>query len=177
MNCRELGGSSRRDFLIRSFEGASALFVPSKLWNLSASANDAAFQPSSAPEFHLRPHYRAHLPIESTLGKVEAGSDDFITEKYAEQIQAILDGWSSHLRESPQSVDAVEKVLADNFSGSSLTPSESRKLRSGMIEIWKNSFSLTSLTRDLFLQGLRAALSGFAQVRTAEFQIVRIEGA
>ena len=177
MNCRELGGSSRRDFLIRSCQGASALFVPSTLWNLSASASDAAFQPSSAPEFHLRPHYRAQLPIETMLRKVEAGSDDFITEKYAEQIQAILDNWSSALRESPQSVDAVGKVLADNFSGSSFTPSESRKLRSGTIEIWKNSFSLTPLTRELFLRDLRSALSGFAQVRTAEFQIVRIEAA
>jgi hypothetical protein len=96
-------------------------------------------QPSPPPEFLLHPHYRSQLALEATLRKTEAGSDNFITEKYAHQIQVILDAWSSGLRESPQSVDAFEKVLADDFSGLSFTPSEPRKLRSGAIEIWKNS--------------------------------------
>jgi tetratricopeptide (TPR) repeat protein/peroxiredoxin len=161
--------------LIQSSQGASALLVAAGLRKLAFAASDAAFQASSGPEFHLHPRYRAQLPLETVLNKVEAGSDEFITEKYADQIQTTLDAWSSGLRESPQSVDALEKVLADNFSGSSLIPAEFRKLRSGTIEIWKNSFPQTSLARDLFVRDLRSALSGFTQIRTAEFQITGID--
>src|SRR5215468_712167 len=96
MNCRELGGSSRRDFLIRSCQGASALLAPASLWKIVLAVRDAAVaQSSTPPQFHLHPHYRSQFALDATLGKVEAGSDDFITEKYAEQIQAILDAWSS----------------------------------------------------------------------------------
>lgn len=122
----------------------------------------------------MHPHYRAQLPIETTLRKLSAGSDDFITEKYADQIQAILDAWSSGLRESPQSTDAVEKTLNENFSGSSFIQAESRKLRSGAIEIWKSSFPQSSLSRDAFVRDLRSALGAFSQIQTAEFQITRI---
>ena len=172
---RELGGSSRRDFLIRSCQGASALLVAPSLRKLAFAATGAKFQASSPPEFHLHPHYRSQLPIEATLRKVKAGSDDFITDKYADQIQAILDSWSSGLREAPQSLGAIERALADNFSGTSFAPADSRKLRSGAIEIWKNSLAQTLLTRGPFLGGLRSALSGFTQIRTAEFQITRID--
>ena len=172
---RSISNSSRRDFLIRSSRGASALLAPSPLWKLAFSASDGAVVRSSPqPEFHLHPRYRSQLALEATLRKTQAGSDEFITEEYANQIQAVLDAWGSGLRESPQFGNAVEKVLADNFSGASFTPAESRKLRSGATEIWKHSFSQGSLTRDLFVRELRSALSNFAQVLTAEFQITRI---
>jgi len=172
---RELGGSSRRDFLIRSCQGASALLVAPSLRKLAFAASGAKFQASSPPEFHLHPHYRSQLPVEATLRKVEAGSDDFITEKYADQIQSILDSWSSGLRETPQSFGAIERVLADSFSGSSFVPAASRKSRSGAIEIWKHSFPKTSLAHDPFLADLRSALSSLTQIRTAEFQITQID--
>jgi tetratricopeptide (TPR) repeat protein/peroxiredoxin len=162
--------------LIRSSRGASALLAPASLWKLAFAEADGDVAQSSAPlEFHLHPHYRSQLALEATLRKTEAGSDAFITEKYAGQIQAILDVWSWGLRESAQFVDVVDNVLADNCSGSSFTPAESRKLRSGAIEIWKNSFSQSFLTRDLFVRDLRSALSGFAQIRTSEFQITQID--
>jgi len=164
--------------LIRSSQGASALLAPARLWKLALAACDVpAVQSSAPPEFHLHPHYRSQLALEATLRKKDAGSDDFISEKYAEQIQAILDEWSSGLRESSPSLDAIERVLASDFSGSSFTSAESRKLRSGTIEIWKNSFSQTLVARDLFLRDLRSAISGFTQIRTAEFQVTRIDAA
>jgi tetratricopeptide (TPR) repeat protein len=174
----EFRGSSRRDFLIRSCQGASAVLAPTRLWKLAFAVGDApAVQSSAPPEFHLHPHYRSRPVLEATLRKTEAGSDDFISEKYAGQIQAILDAWSSGLRESPRSVDSVQNILADNFSGSSFIPAESRKLRSGTIEIWKHSFSQTSPTRDQFLRDVRSSLSSFKQIRTAEFQITQIDAA
>jgi len=61
-------------------------------------------------------------PLDALRLKTQAGLDDFVTEKYADQIAAILARWSSGLLQSPQDVGAVEKVLLPNFSGSSPRP-------------------------------------------------------
>ena len=74
-------------------------------------------------DFHLHPHYRAQLPIEATLLKTQAGLDDFVTEKYHDQIAAILSEWSAGFRASPQDVRAVEKILAPIFCGSFISSS------------------------------------------------------
>ena len=43
----------------------------------------------------MHPHYRAELPLEATLPKVQAGFDEFVTEKYHDQIAAILAEWTA----------------------------------------------------------------------------------
>lgn len=109
------------------------------------------------------------------LRKTEAGSDEFVTERYAQQIGDILGAWSSELRASPQSAQAIEKVLASEFVGASFLPASSRQVRSGIIEVWTNSFAQSSLASDAFLRNLRASLTVFSQLLTAEFQITRID--
>src|ERR1700685_818822 len=74
----------RRNFLIRTCQGALA--VLGRLRAQTVPLVDAAF--------HLHPQYRSATPLDATLLKVEAGSDDFITEKYQDRIAAILGGWS-----------------------------------------------------------------------------------
>ena len=66
------------------------------------------------------------MPLDATLLKTQAGLDNFVTEKYADQIAAILAEWSSSLLQSPQDMRAIGKVLTSDFSGSSLRPAESR---------------------------------------------------
>ncbi|HYW39866.1 MAG TPA: FG-GAP-like repeat-containing protein [Terriglobales bacterium] len=116
-------------------------------------------------------------PLDALLLKTQAGLDDFVTEKYADQIAAILARWSSGLLQSPQDVGAVEKVLLPNFSGSSPRPVESRVVRPGStIEVRRNTFKReTALGRDAFLQELRSALSGFSKILAAEFQVTSID--
>ena len=87
----------------------------------------------SEDAFHLRPHYRAQRDLDALLLKSQAGSDDFITEKYQDQIAVILAEWSASLLRSPQDVRAIERVLAQDFSGSSLLPVE-QKARVDRIE-------------------------------------------
>jgi len=41
---------------------------------------------------------------------------DFVTEKYADQISAILAQWSSDLLQSPQDLSAIEKFFCQPFS-------------------------------------------------------------
>ena len=155
-------------------QGAGATLIP-------ASLRGFAFAPFSSQagsdcEFHLHPHYRSQRPIEATLIKTRAGSDEFITEKYADQVTTILDTWSAGLLRSPDEIHAVENVLADDFAGLSLRPEDSRLVRSGTIEVSQNRFAAQPvLARDSFLQEFRTALASFTRILSAEFQVTRID--
>ena len=141
-----------------------------------AYASDSA-TPSPGGDFHLHPKYRAQLPLEATLLKTRASLDDFVTEKYHDQIAAILAEWSAGFLESPQDVRAVERALAPDFSGASFRALESRLVRPGRaVEIRQKKFARESaLARDAFLRELRVAMGSFSTVITAEFQVTSID--
>jgi len=109
--------------------------------------------------------------------KVQAGLDDFISEKYADQIAAVLAEWSASLLQSPRETQAIAKVLAADFSGASLQPDESRLVHSSAaLEARQNRFTNEAkLSREEFLKEWQAALSGFSKIHTAEFQITAID--
>ena len=134
---------------------------------------DAQRAPSTSSKFRT--------PPDDLLLKTKAGLDDFVTEKYHDQIAAILADWSANLLESPQRVRAVEKVLSPGFLGSSLREAESRLVRSGpMLEVHRVTYDSPvgpSLGPGAFLQELRSALSSFSKIVTAEFQVTRIDAA
>ena len=152
--------------------------IPAGLGRLAFPAFGFAseLEKSPSPEFHLHPHYRAPMPLDALLLKKQAGLDDFVTEKYADQIAAILAQWNSGFLQSPQNVAAIEKVLVPAFSAASLRPVESRIVRTGPpIEVRRNTFSrLLSLGRKSFLEELPSAVSRFTKILTAEFQVTSV---
>ena len=111
------------------------------------------------------------------LAKVKAGSDIFVSEKYHDQLAAILAQWRAHLLQSPGNLGAIERVLTTDFAGTSLSPSESRIVRQDFnVEVRRNTFSMqTELHRDRFMEKLRAYLNTFSKVLTADFQITAID--
>jgi hypothetical protein len=131
--------------------------------------------PASAG-FQLHPRYRSGRPLDATLAKVQTGLDEFISEKYADQIAAILADWSASLLQSPRATDAVAKALAADFSGASLLRAESRVVRSAsMLEVRQNKYTRqTGVTRDTFLREFDSSLRVFSRIITAEFQITGI---
>jgi tetratricopeptide (TPR) repeat protein/peroxiredoxin len=154
--------------------------IPASLRRLAfpSLANlDPAETISSNGQFYLHPHYRLPRPFDALLLKTRAGLDDFVSEKYADQIAAVLSQWSTGLLQSPSNVDAIDNALLPNFSGSSLQPARSRVVRSGLgIEALQNTFEATiTLGRDAFLQELRNDLSSFSRIMTAEFQVTTID--
>ena len=170
----------RRDFLIRCCQGASAALVPANLQGLAfpfANNLDSSSVLGPPGGFHLRPHYRTPRPLDALLAKTKAGLDDFLTEKYADDIAAVLATWSASLLQSPQDVQAIRKVVAPNFSGTSLHPVESRVARPGPpIEVRQNTFARQgSLAKDNFLEELRTSLGSFSRILIAEFQITSID--
>ncbi|HXR16149.1 MAG TPA: FG-GAP-like repeat-containing protein [Terriglobales bacterium] len=172
----------RRAFLIRFCQGASAALVPAGLRGFGFSSRhflgfQNTFSSLGDGQLHLHPHYRAQTPLDAILLKTQSGLDVFITEKYQDQIAAILADWSSELLQSPQNTQAIEKTLTVDFSGSSPLAIESRLARSGAaLEIRQNKFThANALGRDAFLHDLRSTMSCFSKILTAEFQVVSID--
>lgn len=170
--------AARRNFLIRSLQSAGAAFIPAGLRGFSFPGRFDS-QPALPVDgqFHLHPHYRAQRALDDLLLKTQAGLDDFAGEKYAEQISATLRRWSAGWLQSPLDVQAVERALAPNFSGSSVQPLEPRVVRSGNgVDVRRIQFaSHTTLGSDAFVRELRSAIGSFAKVMTADFQITKID--
>ncbi len=132
---------------------------------------------SATGEFYLHPHYRTRRPLEALLLKAQASSDTFVTEQYANQIDAVFTKWSSSLLRDSQDMTPIPQVLADNFIGAALRPAESRVVRAGpTIGVRRNTFRQeAALSRDAFPQELRFAMSDFSKLLTAEFQVTGID--
>jgi Flp pilus assembly protein TadD/peroxiredoxin len=168
----------RRDFLIRFCQSAVLLPSVSSL----AFPHFYLFDPPPASSrqsaFHLQPHYRTPLPLEALLAKVRAGSDAFVTEKYHDQLAAILAQWTAELLQSSRNLGWFTSALAPEFTGCSLLPAESRRLRADpALEIRANKFSQAALARDIFVEHLSSFLGAFSKIITAEFQITSIDAA
>ena len=74
--------------------------------------------------FHLHPHHRGQDALDSTLLKTQSGLDDFITEKYHDQIATILAEWVADLVQSPKGLLAMGRVLVPDFLGASPLPAD-----------------------------------------------------
>jgi tetratricopeptide (TPR) repeat protein len=131
--------------------------------------------PSDAPGYHLQPHYRSQRPLDALLVKTAAGSDEFVSEKYADHIGAILDKWGTHLLEDPGKVGPLERVMASGFVGASFQPTQSRRLRSHAgLQVDRRTFSPSSVAKDEFVSDLRKSLGSFSRLLTSDMQVVAI---
>lgn len=52
-------------------------------------------------DVRLTPHYPLRSPLADVLRLVTPGSDDYVTEKYAVEIESILSGWGREMKASP----------------------------------------------------------------------------
>jgi len=170
----------RRAFLKRCCQGASATLLPTKLRGLSfpfARPSGSASRFGGDTEFHLHPHYRSQRPIDTILLKTHPGFDEFISEKYADQIATVLAEWRSSLSRSPLDLHFLERFLAEQCSASSLKTADVRLVRSGpVVEVVQHSFQpQAALGRDAFLQEFHSALDSFSSGLSADFQITSVE--
>ena len=175
---RPLASPRRRDFLLQFCQGIGATLIPKALRGFSPDLQQLdSREVSTRSEFQVHPRYRSARPLDATLAKVEAGLDEFITEKYADQISAILDRWKANLLQSPKPLESFVRSMSAQFSGAALRPTESRVIRkSPVIQIWQNTFaSTTSLDKDTFLRELSTVLKDLSKIIIADFQITAIE--
>jgi tetratricopeptide (TPR) repeat protein/peroxiredoxin len=166
---------SRRQFL-QYFQGVPLVFLPASLPFRSSFRGAVSKENSASGELQLHPEYHAKRAIDTILRKVPAGFDDFVTEKYQDEIELILREWSAQLLASPQKTDALRKVMAAEFSGDSLKSSSEQVLyNSAPIRCWRVQYPKGNvLDGEPFLEELRSSFASFSELLTVEFQIVGI---
>lgn len=176
---------SRRTFL-QGMALAPLLFRAASLHGLRARLEPAKIlaDPASVPgitDFRLRPNYPAKSPLDDVLRLVAPGSDEYVTEKYAFEIEAILNEWSRAIKAPDESssahVSVLAKFLDPAIEATPLLPVNEIKLRSANgIDIVRRRFaSDTDAGRDKFLRQVADWLGQISSVETAEFQITSID--
>jgi tetratricopeptide (TPR) repeat protein len=169
--------------LIRFCQGAGATLIPSSLWGMALPEPRVFPEQKSSDNatFYLRPRYRNDRPLDATLLKVDAALDRFPEEACADQIAAILEGWSRGLLQSSVDTAAIENALGPGFSAESPKPGKMRDVRSdSILHIVENQYAEDGgLGRDAFLKEWRSELALFSNIEVAEFQItsIHLEGA
>lgn len=160
--------------MILSSQAAGAAFITANLGGMAYPfAQDLRASPPH--EYFLHPQYRVRTPLDAAVLDVQAGHDEFVTEKYAAQLEAVLSRWGAALRQSPHGLQGIEAVLASDFLGAPLQPEGSKQLRSGAIEAQRRTFSSElSLERSGFLSELRSLFAGTTEFLTADFQVTSI---
>ncbi len=105
--------------------------------------------------------------------KVDARLDRFVSEQYADEVAAILAGWSANLLSSRRDLSTIARSPSPQFAGVSPKPTESRIVRSTpTIEVRVNKFAdQASLDAWAFLREWQSSLSPLSQIEVAEFQI------
>jgi Flp pilus assembly protein TadD/peroxiredoxin len=155
---------------------APLLFRPASL--LGASL---LFDPpqASAPFFDLRlkPRYPTPSPLADVLALVPPGADEYVSEKYAAEIELLLQQWSRSLVNSPADHSALLKILDPALQASPLTPIQEIPLRSGFgIDAFRRQYAASAIAgSNSFVREMGAWLEQVAKVETAEFEIYGIE--
>ena len=111
------------------------------------------------------------------MRKVPAGSDEFVAEKYQDQVSAILSEWSAQLLQSPQDTTALRRVVAPSFTANSLKSNQSQVVtEAAPLEVWKIQYAQEANTgKETFLAEMPEWLNAFSELLTAEFQVVGIQ--
>jgi tetratricopeptide (TPR) repeat protein len=127
-------------------------------------------------ELQLHPEYRSKRGIEAILSKVSPGSDDFVTEKYQNEAEAIFREWSSELLAAPAGTDTLRKAIAPGFVGNSQKSAQERIVReTPFLKVWKVQYAVATMQpAEAFLAELGSSHATFSKVLTAEFQVVSI---
>jgi tetratricopeptide (TPR) repeat protein len=128
-------------------------------------------------DVRLTPHYPAKSPLAEILRLVPPGSDEYITEKYAFEIESLLKQWSDALRKSIRDLSPLAKLLAPSVEASLLGSPRESALRSRFgLDISSRRFDVpAALRRERFLQEVTAWFGDSTRVQAAEFDIYSIK--
>jgi Flp pilus assembly protein TadD/peroxiredoxin len=170
-----------RRALLKSIRFAPLLLRPAPFWGspfLTGAPHITSGNPPAFPFTDIRytPHYPAHSPLADVLRLVAPGSDEYSTEKYAFEIDSLLNEWGQSLKASVHDLSVLSKLLPNNIAASPLRPIKEIPLRSGYgIDVKKRQFGVpTPHTREQFLSEVQAWLGPVSKIETAEFEIYGI---
>ncbi|HEY3625501.1 MAG TPA: tetratricopeptide repeat protein [Terracidiphilus sp.] len=168
--------SISRRVILKDIAIAPLLLRAAPLFGLSSLGTSP--QPAADfTDFRLTPHYPSPSPLADVLALVAPGSDAYVTEKHALEIEAILGRWGQELKSSPRAHSALAPALDAGIQACSLVPAGKSALRSAYgIEIEKRQFASELIAgRDRFIENIGKWLGEVLRVETAEFEIYGIQ--
>ncbi|MGB6692348.1 MAG: tetratricopeptide repeat protein [Terracidiphilus sp.] len=172
---------SRRE-LLKGIGFAPLLLRPAPFRGLPVFSGPREPSPDRQPgisfaDLRLTPHYPEKSPLADLLRLVPPGSDAYMTERYAFEIEALLRGWGRALQNSPQDFSALASFIDPSIQAFSPVPVGEKKVRSGYgIDVLKRRFNAGPMSgRERFLDGMKTWLGPVSRIETAEFEIYNIE--
>jgi Flp pilus assembly protein TadD/peroxiredoxin len=175
---------SRRQFL-RGMRWAPVVLLPAPLraagWARTFPVIGTVTDELPAhDEFRYAPEYPTKSPLDELLRLVPPGGDEFITEKYAFEIQANLDQWAKALRIELPALDVIRDFVDPAIVCNSLLPVSEKTVRSGNgIEVVRGHFATSAAAgsaagSERFLKEIKNYLKPISRLETVEFEIVGI---
>ena len=125
----------------------------------------------------LSPHYPAQSPLADVLKLVAPGSDQYVTEKYAIEIESALKQWGEGLKNSPRDQSALGQFVDEAIQAASFSNVKETRVRSSFgIDVTRRAFAAAPVIgRKNLLKEIDAWLGPLSRINTAEFEIFGIE--
>jgi Flp pilus assembly protein TadD/peroxiredoxin len=161
---------------------APALFLPAPVrmlgWPSSFSPQNSISQEFLFADLRVTPHYPASNPLDEVLRQVIPGGDEYLTEKYAFEILAVLDEWSKAMKAAHPALGAVAgKFIYSALKATPLTATAETVVRSKYgIDVRTRRFANEFASGPAaFLGQLTRYRAEYSSLDTAEFEITAIE--
>lgn len=169
-------GFSRRS-LLRSLSLTPAAFLPAPLRILGSVHADlqGASHSFAFADFRITPHYRTKSPLDDIMRLATPGTDAFINEKYAFEIEHVLKSWAEELKSRVPIVN-LKTFCDSHLQASDFGEFSERPIRDqhGISVVSRTFASTTQIPFDRFADNFQKYLAPFLSLKTAEFQIVAI---
>ncbi|MBS1804201.1 MAG: VCBS repeat-containing protein [Acidobacteria bacterium] len=169
---------SRRSIL-KFLSSAPFLFRPAPIYPLYLQEASKRPHPNelSLDDIRLSPLYPADSPLSDIFRTIQPGSDDYPLERFAVEIEALLNEWGESLkRRHGDSTDPAPFLDALIDASDPANPNQT-VLRSGFgIDAVRRAYSEPrKFSRERFLKSLASWLEPATSIETTEFEIFNIE--
>jgi|CZKL01.1.fsa_nt_gi tetratricopeptide (TPR) repeat protein/peroxiredoxin len=140
----------------------------------AASAQNEGVFPFS--DVRLKPHYPSKSPLSDVLRLVTPGSDEYVTERYAIEISALLAKLGSKMKASVRNLAEDSTWVDSDIEATSLHSVNETSLRSAYgINVVRRHFTGPLVRgRQRFFDELQGWLQRVSRVETTEFEIYGI---
>lgn len=163
-----------RRALLKSVSLAPVAFLPAPL-RLFASDLRGGVDPPYA-DIRVTPRYPAKAPLDDLISLVTPGTDQFIAEKYAFEIEQMLKFWAVELRRGTANVASLKRFCDPQIRGSDLSQRTDRTLRNRYgIGIIARNYAGKECAGEAFQLAMRGYFTSLLPLITAEFQITSIQ--
>jgi len=169
----------RREFL-RRLGYASPILLPAPFRAYSPFPSAVAPSSPAFADFRFKPSYPNPSPVDEMLRLVAAGSDAYVSEKYAAELQQRLQELGQALRLEQVSEAQLASFLYDPFRGRGPRGFVEQQVRSAAgVELRRRGFGNSrdhdALTgRDGFLRDLTVYFRSLGSISVSEFEILSL---